>query len=987
MKSLPGFLLFALLFGAEAPPPLQADDVWNILNGYSLTSWGQKDGLPPGVIWALAQDHNGYLWLGTDGGLIRFDGVRFVLWQPHGRAQLPKRSVRAVCVSHDGSVWLGFGEQGGVSQIQNGAVRNYNEADGLPAGAITMMAEDRKGDIWSANQSGPYRFAGDRWQPSAPGLPKSSIYRTILDRQGRRLAATADGLYQLDLNDASFQKIEHLDGVMRDVAEDSLGHIWIADPVSGFRTLNAPRFISRERGRGSRLLPDSKGNLWIGTFGQGLWLARLNGALNDHMIIQKTTTLSGFSDDGISALLEDRDRNIWAATYDGLNRLTPHKLTPIMNLGVISGIERTADGGIFVGSTDALIEFRPGQAEPLRKSWPFGGVPPLAMHTDKFGALWIATRHGLLRSVGRTPSIVSVSGPPLNRISSITSDLAGGLWISDRDRGIFRMSDRSLNPLVLPAEFKAAQVLCSYGDQKGRVWFSFSNGGVAVVDPNGKAHLYGVHDGFQRGLYRAIYEGRDGMIWLGGDHGLTAFDNGKFVSIGRANGLPEGSIVAIVDDDAGALWLGLEGIGIVRVSPQEFTRALADRPYQIRYTLYDRSDGFAGAPRWFGNNTAARNEDGRLWFTSARGVTLVEPQRISESLPTPASVSLEDAFINGQVIRPTPQIRLPSRTNRIEIDYTLPNLTSPLKTRFRYRLEGFDAGWIDAGTRRQAFYTNLAPGQYRFLVSASNNDGTRSEGNAVAWEFSISPAFYRTAWFGIASSATLLLLAWGAWRFRIRQVRSQFSLLLSERSRLSREIHDTVLQGLCGVALQCEAIANDVESSPPVATRERLLRLRRDAEEHAREARQSILILRSPRQSTTLAESLRSAGERATLGTKMAFKFAVTGTPSEHWGYSDEQVLRIGQEALVNAVRHSNGTEVRIDLQYRNGFIVLRVSDDGVGVDVDSVPSTEGHFGLLSMKERAETVGGRLEIVSKPGQGTSVEAMVPRRSQGGLSDL
>ncbi len=980
-KSLPDLLLLVMLLVTITSLPLEAADLWNILNGYSLTSWGQKDGLPVGVIWAISQDHDGYLWLGTDGGPIRFDGVRFVLWQPDGPRSLPKGPVRAVCVSHDGSIWLGFGEPGGVSRIRSGKVQNYSEADGIEPGAITMLAEDRDGDVWAGNRSGLYRFADDRWQPSAQGLPRSPIYRKLLERHGRSLVATADGLFQREPNEANFQKVGHFDGVIRDVAEDSSGRIWVADPVSGFRTLGVPQIVSHEKGTGSRLLQDSKGNLWIGTFGQGLWLVRLNRALHDHIIIQKTTTLSGFSDDGVAALLEDRNGNIWAATYDGLNRLTPHKLTPVMGLGVIWGIERTSDGGIWVGSTDALMEFRAGQAEPLRKPWPFGGAPPLAMHSDKFGTLWVATRRGLLRIIGRTSSMVPLPGPPLQRISSITSDLAGGLWLSDRDRGIFRMAGRELKALILPPEFNAVQVVSSHGDLKGRVWFSFSNGRVAAVDPDFKAHLYGARDGLQNGAYRAIYEGRDGVIWFGGDQGLTKLDNGQFMTVGNTNGLPEGSIVAILSDDAGALWLGLEGIGIVRLNPDELTRALADRSYQIRYDLYDRSDGFAGAPRWFGNNTAARGEDGRLWFASARGVTIVEPHGISKTQPTPTRVSIEGAFVNGQVILPISQIRLPSRTNRIEIDYTVPNLTSPLKTRFRYRLEGFDADWIDAAARRQTFYTNLRPGQYRFQVTASNNDGTWSESNTAVWEFSISPVFYQTASFGIASIAALLVVTWGAWRLHIRRVRNQFSMLLRERSRLSREIHDTVLQGLCGVAFQCEALANDVESSAPRTTKERLLRLRRDAEEYAREARQSILSLRSPRlQRNTLAESLRQAGERASAGSRLAFKFAMSGKPSERWANADEQVLRIGQEAIINAVRHSHGTEVCVDLQYNDTSIILRVSDNGGGFDLDRVQRADGHYGLLSMKERAEAVGGTLSIASELDHGALIEAIVPRLS-------
>lgn len=254
--------------------PLAAADLLNVLTGYSLTSWGQKDGLPPSVIWAISQDREGYLWLGTDAGPMRFDGVRFLLWQSQGPTRLPEAPVRAICASRDGSIWLGFGEPGGVSRLKDGAIQNFGPGDGLALGVITMLVEEPDGTIWAGNRAGLYTFVNERWQSVGQGLPTSVIYSTLADRSGRRLVATADGVFQREPDQSSFRRLEGFQGAVRGIVQDPLGRVWVADPIVGFSGLEGRRGRSADRGNGSSLFHDSKGNLWVGTFGQGLWRVR-----------------------------------------------------------------------------------------------------------------------------------------------------------------------------------------------------------------------------------------------------------------------------------------------------------------------------------------------------------------------------------------------------------------------------------------------------------------------------------------------------------------------------------------------------------------------------------------------------------------------------------------------------------------------------------------------------------------------------------------
>jgi signal transduction histidine kinase len=356
-------------------------------------------------------------------------------------------------------------------------------------------------------------------------------------------------------------------------------------------------------------------------------------------------------------------------------------------------------------------------------------------------------------------------------------------------------------------------------------------------------------------------------------------------------------------------------------------------------------------------------------------VTIVDPRRIGAPRAAPP-VRIESAAANARPVTTDPEQQLPARTTHLQIAFTSLTLTDPERIRFRYLLEGFDDEWIDAGTSRQATYTNLPPGNYRFRVVASNNDGTSSDPGAV-WAFTILPTFYQTRTFYTLCALAAALFVWVAWKVRVARVRRQFALVLAERIRMSRAIHDTLLQGLVGLALQFNDLSRDVESFPPA--KEKLSRIRRQVEEYIREARSAIWDLRSPKLETRdLATALREASERAIAGTDVQFEFAVEGPPRKASSPTEEQILLIGQEAVSNAVRHGKATRIRMMLRYEPDRIGLRVADDGCGFDVDVVRRAGGaHYGLASMSERAEQVRGFFKVVSSPGTGTEIEAVVP----------
>jgi signal transduction histidine kinase len=439
------------------------------------------------------------------------------------------------------------------------------------------------------------------------------------------------------------------------------------------------------------------------------------------------------------------------------------------------------------------------------------------------------------------------------------------------------------------------------------------------------------------------------------------------------------NVTAIVDDDHGTLWIG-SGAGILQLRRSEWARLLTSRGYVPKFRLYDRSDGLAGLPFVYGRNRRAiRADDGRLWFVTGRGLTIIDPSELdTDAVASP--VHIEGILANGQRTIITPgALRLPAGTNRLELEYSALNLTSPLRQHFRYKLDGFDVNWIDAGARRQAFYTNLPPRSYTFRVITSDAEGSWTHAQEAALRFSIRPMFYQTTWFLALSVAALVGVVGVSWRVHVSSVRRQFALLLGERARLSRELHDTLLQNLVGIALQIDAVANDPKLTASDEQRREFVRVRRRVEQYIREARQSISDLRSARPEThDLAMALREAGEREINGRPIQFTFAQNGTARPFPATLEEQLLKIGREAIVNAARHAQADRISVEIESGDRAVTLRVSDNGTGFDPASIANNgSAHYGLTSMRERAEEMGGQLTVNSAHGRGTRVEATVP----------
>jgi signal transduction histidine kinase/ligand-binding sensor domain-containing protein len=977
-RTLTLLVLALLALGSGARP--RAAEMDDATSGYSVTSWTARNTLAVGRVFALAQSPDGYLWLGADTGLIRFDGSQFVQWNTVAAVSLPSHPVRALLVSRDGSLWVGFGNQGGLSRIWDGHVRNYSEKEGLEPSTISSLAEDHDGTIWVGSDRGLFRLAGERCEKVRIRIdqPSELVADVMIDRSGRLFVATSIGIFHLDAGQQGFQAVELGDSGCA-FSQDQFGAIWVADRNVGFRRLGeaAPVRGSSQRGWGQRVLHDRRGNLWVGTGGQGLW--RFDVA---HGVLMQTRTTRSALSDGALSLLEDREGNIWVGTIEGLHKLTPNRVTSITDLGFVSGIERGLEG-VWVKTADGLMWFSSSVADhgpQLLRS-----IRPRLIRSDQNGTLWLVTDHELMQvPAGLRSPVRLMSDDALHRITSISPDRSGGLWLYDSERGLLRWRRDHPERLTTMSGTLMGEVAASYADPVGRVWLAFTDGRVGVSNGADEFHVYGPQDGLGGGPYGTFFGTDNGEMWLGGGEGLSRFDNHRFVTLKPGSSLPAGAVSAVTQDDAAVLWIGTR-LGIVRMEPSEFDRAVSRPDYQARYGLYDWGDGLAGLPsdplQTHGNRTVARAPDGRLWFLTGRGITIVNPRAMGQAR-TPPPVRITEVLVDGNSWSPTAAMTFPARTNQVVIHYTLLDLTAPLNARFRYRLDGLDRDWIDAGSQRQVVYAGLPVGTYHFRVIAINKDGMSTEPSAPL-DFSIAPPFYQTRSFAVAAVISIALIVWLLWREHERRVRKQFQVVLGERARLSRELHDTLLQSLVGVAWQCQAIVDDFDRSQAFEVKARLQRLRCQVEEYTREARQSITDLRSPKlRGGSLAAALRDAAEHARANHGVDVTFRVQGTPRQCSPAVEEQALRIGQEAVTNAVRHASATQVSVALEYDEQSVRVRVTDDGRGFDPEKLPvDSNGHYGLANMKERAESVGGTLRIIKTAGSGTEVEGVLPAPAQ------
>lgn len=956
----------ALMLCLSVALPAVAADPAVSVHQYAKATWTEQEGLPSAFIWAITQDDAGYLWLGTGAGLIRFDGMRFLHIE-----ELSTTPVRVLVAARDKSLWIGMETGFGVVRMQRGQFIRYT--DSLPA-SINALLEDSNGTVWAGGRGGLSWFENGRWQTlEGAALNDAAVIGLYEDRDRTLWVATPGRLYQRAIGATAFTPVSSAFPV-RALVEDRDGTMWgvgvqqaigtvVESPANG--QLSAWRDINAWR-----VLRDRQGDFWVATLGHGV-LRVSHPDADTAPRVEPVRTEGTLSSAVVRSLFEDREGNIWVGTQSGLTRLSDNIVKTIADAPEqgqsIRSVTADRHGVIWVGTDNGIDQYSGTNRRHYGRD---EGLPTLvtnSIHVDRHGVIWAATdRGGLSRFAdGRFVPVIVPGESPLQRVWAMTGDDDGALWLCEVDRGVFRWQAGTLTSYQHVPEIGRKSGTVAFTDHLGRVWIGFTDGSLAVHE-QGRFRVYGPADGLPGGRVGAIHEDSHQTLWVGTASGLSRWTNGAFATVNAGQQLPLTNVRAIVEDLDHHIWVGTSA-GLLRFDSDS-----------TRVSLFDASDGLRGAPMSIGGwPTAAVSADGSLWFATSSGIALLDPRRLQRNwLPPP--VLIERIIADGEEYGLTPNLRLPALTSRIQFDYTGLSFAAPAKVRFKFRLEGFDRDWIDGGTRRQAVYTNLSPGAYQFRVIADNH-GVWNETGA-SWAFSIRPTFYQTKSFYAAGLTLAALAAFGAWRHRARQVQQRFSLVLTERARVAREIHDTLLQSMVGVAFQFDAVAMEVEELGQAPSR-RLNRLRRQIEVAIAEARESIWDLRSPAPGHDFTAALHEIAQgldSRNVGVEIHLK----GTPRPVPRRVEEAFLRIAREAVSNAVRHGHATHVQLELSYDAAAISLRVVDDGCGFDADAPLQLGGHWGLATMRERAEHLGGYLNVVSRPGRGTEILTVAPLSAAG-----
>ncbi len=989
------FACFASVLHAQRPGPT--------LTQLDHKAWTIRDGAPPNVL-ALAQSADGVLWIGTQSGLYRFDGVRFEEFEPPAGQSLPSQFITALLAVPDGSMWIGY-LSSGVSMIAADRLVTFGQNEGLPPGSITAFARDSGGAIWAATTTGLARFDGTRWRTlgAESGYPGGMTADLLVDRRGTVWASAASGVFVLPRGAQRFVRwAPPLDvnasggGAPREAPD---GSVWGASLAVGLTRLSdsaghrvgperqpprSPAALSLVIDRNATawmLLPDALLRIPLGGKPAG---SPGTSSLRDVRSLSATTGMSGGSPSP-NALLEDREGNVWLGTEGGLDRFRATKLTPMLFPRPLHAPAIVASDGGRVWVDDysgPLLEVSPGIVAHPEAPW-----PATCASRDVDGSVWIGGPAGLWHVPrGKLASGASITRIPLpadarnGDIQAIARGRDGILWLSvrsDRARAVFRRRGATWDRFLPSQHFAREHALSVVADDAGTTWLGYSDNNLVRVRAD-SMRLFTGNDGIRVGTVTAIVP-RDDHVWVGGESGVMRYNGARFLLLAVASG-PLRGVTGIVETADGDLWLNAVG-GVRHVRAAQIQRAMRDPRYVASDERFDFHDGLPGEPPQLRPlPSAIQGTDGRLWFLTTSGVAWLDPAQIRRN-PIPPPVEIRALTAGGRQYRPLGRVELLPRTTALQIGYTALSLGVPDRVQFRYRLIGSDTTWVEAGTRREAFYTNLRPGSYRFQVIAANEDGVWNEAGA-AFALTIPPSFVQTRWFLALWVAALAGVVWLVYLARVRQVagrlRARYQAALVERTRIAQELHDTLLQGFTGITLQLRAIQRLLAQRPQEGA-EALKSVLTSADTALRDARHMIWDMRAVElEERDLADALEHAA-RAMAGSATELVFTVTGDRQGLPLALETTALRIGREAVLNAVKHAAPRRVKIDLEYGPRVLTLRVSDDGTGIAQEALEAAARgeHWGLAGMRDRAQRAGGTLEISSEPGSGTVVSVSLP----------
>jgi len=989
-----GFLLLFLAGTASALDPHR------LISQYAHTVWRTQDGFPRGPH-MITQTSDGYIWI-AGSGLLRFDGATMTpmlpqksfptesginwllgsrdgsLWMGTYRglyrlkdgeafsSPIKTGGVESILEDHDGAIWVTRTRVGGVEgslcRIVGSDLTCYakDKSDGNPAAFGTSLAEDSSGDIWFGCQM------LCRWN----GSSMSHYLQEQMDHP------SGDGVVGLAAGVAGSVFVA-MDGVGPGLGVRRYSN-------GSFTSYVVPGFDGATV-RAVSLLLDRDQTLWVGTESQGLY--HVHDGHADHY-----GAAQGLTGDEVRSIYQDREGNLWVTTDKGVDLfrdlpIVSFSSTEGLNGGDPSAVLARKDNSLWVGLRGALALIRPDSISltTMADGRPIQDV--YALFEDHSGQVWLGiNRTVMVHQLGEFSEIKGQNGHRLDNIAKIfsfTEDIDRNIWAIGYDdpkhiihllriRDFRVQEDIHISTLLPRAHFLGA-------DPAGGIWIGTVDGklahyqnGAAMIVSNGRS------GGGTVDMYGFAVDSA-GVVWGATTEGLYRWNHGRLSVMDSHNGLPCSGITAALIDDSGSLWLDSAKCGYLRIPAADLANWAAHPEAQVTVTSLGALDG--ADPGWNGDRvqpSAAKSPDGRLWFVGLSSLQMIDPGR-SYKNRTPPPVHVEGLIADGRSYSAASPISLPPLTRDLHIDYTALSFVLPQRMGFRYILEGRDRDWQDPGLRRQAFYSDLRPGSYRFRVIASNNDGVWNETGATL-DFKVAAAWYQTIWFRTLCFVAGVLLLWAIYRLRLRRIagamKARFDERLAERTRIARDLHDTFLQTIQGSKFVADDALSGTTDLPRMRqAMEKLSAWLGRATEEGRAALNSLRT--SATEVNDLADALRRALEECRIHSSMEVSLQVLGQIQEMHPIVRDEVYRIGYEAIRNACVHSQAAQLRVELSYAQD-LNLRICDNGAGIDPDIVQRGKpGHFGLQSMRERADRIMGKFSVESSAGSGTTVILTVP----------
>ena len=1018
VKALAGLVVFILLLHpaetAALEPSLEVTQ-------YAHTGWTTQGGALRGAVRAITQTPDGYLWLGTEFGVVRFDGVRFAPWNPPAGQLLPSTNIRSLIAARDGTLWIGTLE--GLASWKDGKLNQYTE---LAQQNVLTLLEDKEGTVWA----GTFRVPKGKLCAIKHGKAECYgedgslgqwVWSLCEDGKGRIWAGAETGLWRWKAGPVKRYGMPRVIETSQALVEgEKPGELFaISDGVWRFKNEKIePYQIATPPGRFSlmNMLRDHDGGLWLGTLQRGLF----------HVHKGKTDVFgegNGLSSNRVLSLFEDREHNIWVGTADGLDRF---RETTAVSISVKQGLSNPSveavlpgrDHSVWLSTLDGLNRWNNGEVTIY---WPGGrggsesarlhateqtrsafyipakeavreigdpGMPdyrPGSLYEDDRGRVWVSTPKGIARFENGRFSVVREV--PAGWVNAITGDGRAGIWISYQDLGLVHWVEGKVVERVPWSKLGGNVVASSVMPDpvRGGLWLGFFQGGLLHFKDGQIYKSYGSKEGLGSGRVMDLRLDADGTVWAATEGGLSRVKDGRVLTLTSKNGMGCDTVHWAVEIDA-AFWL-YTPCGLLRVERSELEKWAADPVRSLQFAVFGRSDGVRSRPLLTGYTPrVSKSADGRLWFADLESVSVIDPRHLIRNEIAPL-VHIEHITADDKTYETSDGLRLSPLVRNLAFDFAALSLVAPEKNQYRFKLEGWDRDWREAVNQFRVEYSNLPPQHYKFRVIASNNSGVWNEEGA-SLDFVIPPAWYQTNWFRASCVAGFLGLLWGLYLLRLHRLAREFHMAVEarvgERTRIARELHDTLLQSFHGLMFEFQAARNMFSKDPQQALR--TLDEAIAATEHAiTESRDVIQDLRSEAaRHRDVAESLAETGRALAAtyhenGTAPRLRMIAEGERQNLSAAIEDDVFRIASEVLRNAFRHARAQHIEIEIRYDRQEFHLCIRDDGKGIApaVLAKGGVAGHWGLAGIRERARQIGAQLRVWSEAGAGTEVQLTIP----------